>query len=381
MDSEEAARNHNGSQQPSAGQTSSPAGEDFPTPQPPYRPKWTLGMLNDKETDEVPGTILLLTSSDHNEPLGLNNIPNRASSSSLPNSITSQTKRRESVPTVKRTPDGQIVLTPQPEDSVNDPLNWPQWRRDAALLSLGFYCMVGGGTTPLLAAGYDDVADQYNVTSSKVALTTGFYMLGLGIGSIIMSPTAILFGKRPVYCFSAIVYIVTAIWCAASPNYSSLLVARIFQGISVSPVECLPSATIAEIFFLHERAYRIGIYTLLMLGDLRMLAIAVGFSGTLVFFFVPETFWDRTPRPRHRKHHIHMHVSHLIHRRHSHHAPPADNGDEDAIQEEKPRRHRKDVHVGFVDPEENENNEKATTEQNEVVDDKGVSSAEPTTPA
>jgi len=34
----------------------------------------------------------------------------------------------------------------------------------------------------------------------------------------------------------------------------------------LGPVECLPSATIAEIFFLHERAFRIGIYTLLLLG-------------------------------------------------------------------------------------------------------------------
>lgn len=47
---------------------------------------------------------------------------------------------------------------------------------------------------------------------------------------------------------------------------ASLVVARIVQGIAVSPVECLPSATIAEIFFLHERAYRLGIYTLLLLG-------------------------------------------------------------------------------------------------------------------
>ena len=55
-------------------------------------------------------------------------------------------------------------------------------------------------------------------------------------------------------------------WCAASPSYMSLAIARVLQGMAVSPVECLPSATIAEIFFLHERAFRIGIYTLLLLG-------------------------------------------------------------------------------------------------------------------
>lgn len=82
--------------------------------------------------------------------------------------------------------------------------------------------------------------------------------MGLGIGSVLFSPTAILFGKRPVYLFGAILWVLSTIWCALSPNFTSLLLARIFQGIAVSPVECLPSATIAEIFFLHERAFRIG---------------------------------------------------------------------------------------------------------------------------
>lgn len=166
----------------------------------------------------------------------------------------------------KKTGDGKIILDPQPEDSTNDPLNWPTWRRDCALLSLGFYCMIGGGITPIIAAGFTNVAHDLNVSVERVPLTTGLYMMGLGMGSVIASPTAILFGKRPVYLAGAILLIGTSIWCGYSPSFPSLIAARVFQGVAVSPVECLPSATIAEIFFLHERAYRIGIYTLLLLG-------------------------------------------------------------------------------------------------------------------
>lgn len=166
----------------------------------------------------------------------------------------------------KMTNDGKFILDPQPEDTANDPLNWAAWRRDCALLSLGLFCMVGGGMTPILAAGFGDVAKEYEVDVASVSLTTGLYMMGMGLGSVIFSPTAILYGKRPVYLFGALLFIVTSIWCAVSPNFISLVLARIFQGVAVSPVECLPSATIAEIFFLHERAFRIGIYTLLLLG-------------------------------------------------------------------------------------------------------------------
>ena len=172
---------------------------------------------------------------------------------------------------------------------MNDPLNWPSLRRDVALLSLGFYCMLGGGMTPVLAAGFKDVAATYSVSISQVALTTGLYMMGLGIGSVVFSPTAILFGKRPVYLVGILLFIVSAVWCAVSPNYTSLVVARVFMGLAVSPVECLPSATIAEIFYLHERAYRLGIYTLLLLSGKNLIplasaAIVQGLSWRWVFW-------------------------------------------------------------------------------------------------
>ncbi|KAI1472268.1 MFS general substrate transporter [Daldinia caldariorum] len=280
--------------------------------------RWNMGMLNDKETIEVPGSVLLLAQG-RNEPLGLRNAPARTSGSSLPTGYLQPAPKQQDAK--KMTKDGQIILDPQPDDSHNDPLNWPKWRRDSALLSLGLYCMIGGGTTPIIAAGFTDVAKDYSINVADVSLTTGLYMMGLGIGCVVFSPTAILYGKRPVYLFSAILFVISAVWCALSPNFTSFILARVFQGIAVSPVECLPSATIAEIFYLHERAYRIGVYTLLLLSGKNLvplvsaaiierlewrwvfwiLAIVVASCGFLLFLFVPETFWDRSPIPRSRK--------------------------------------------------------------------------------
>ena len=209
-----------------------------------------------------------MSSSNRNEPLGLRNAPARTSASSLPSPYppSSLQESRLAAEEKKRTSNGNIILEPQPDDSLNDPLNWPSWRRDVALMSLGLYCMVGGGMTPVLAAGFTNVAATYHTSLPRVALTTGFYMMGLGLGSVIASPTAILFGKRPVYLVGIVLFMISSVWCALSPNYASLVVARVFMGFAVSPVECLPSATVAEIFFLHERAYRLGVYTLLLLG-------------------------------------------------------------------------------------------------------------------
>ena len=250
------------------------------------------------------GSILMMSKeAKHNEPLGLQNTPARTSSSSLPPSLPPGSREgprpgpsplRQSEPAdeeKKKTANGDIILEPQPDDSLNDPLNWPSWRRDVALLSLGFFCMIGGGMTPVLAAGYQNVSASYGVTIAQVALTTGFYQLGLGVGSVVSSPTAILFGKRPVYLYNLILFIISAIWCASSPSYISLVIARVFMGFSLSPCECLPSATIAEIFFLHERAYRLGVYTLLLLSGKNLIplisaAIIESLSWQWVFWYL-----------------------------------------------------------------------------------------------
>ena len=240
------------------------------------------------------GSVLLLAA-NRNEPLGLRNVHARTSHSSIPAGFavdvpltpggsrpapqTPSQQPRAVEPTPdpnedkKKTDDGTIILDPQPEESSNDPLNWPSWRRNSALLSLGFYCMIGGGITSLMAAGFTNIADDLDVSIEDVSLTVGLYMMGLGLGSVVASPSAILYGKRPVYLASAIVFIATCIWAGKSKSFGSLVAARVFQGVAVSPVECLPSATIAEIFFLHERAYRIGIYTLLLLGGKNLIPL------------------------------------------------------------------------------------------------------------
>lgn len=247
--------------------------------------------------------------------------------------------------------------------------------------------MLGGGMTPVLAAGFNDVAETYGVGLSQVALTTGLYMLGLGLGSVVASPTAILWGKRPVYLVAIVLFTLSSIWCALSPNYASLVVARIVQGFAVSPVECLPSATIAEIFFLHERAYRLGVYTLLLLGGKNLIplvsaaivqslgwrwvfwviSIVVGFSFFLIFFFVPETFWDRAPRARNHarsrshspKRHSHFHLP-LRHNKKSTDElaaaanTPAVATPLAATPLEHPKKVQKSAHVGFADDVERE---------------------------
>lgn len=55
--------------------------------------------------------------------------------------------------------------------------------------------MLGGELIPVPVPGFQNVIDNYYISYSRVALTIELYIMGLGVGCVIFSPIAILFGK------------------------------------------------------------------------------------------------------------------------------------------------------------------------------------------
>lgn len=256
----------------------------------------TLGIKQPKRKN-VTGTIVMMENDDEST-----NAPSTHDSLSLKRSNTG------------------VILHPQPQNNPNDPLNWPIWRRDLCLLIVGFQTFLGGGQSPILAAGMSQLSEEFDLSLPVIAYLVGIFMLALGLGSVFASPTAVLYGKRLVYLLGILLFLVGSIVAGSAEGYGTLMAGRIIIGLGASPTESLPSATIAEIYFAHERAYRIGIYTMLMLGGKNIvpllsglvfqyldrhwlfwiLAIMLGVNLVLTFLFVPETFWDRNPTPNKR---------------------------------------------------------------------------------
>jgi hypothetical protein len=93
-------------------------------------------------------------------------------------------------------------------------------------------------------------------------------------------------------------------------------------------------------------------------NKIRVVAIVVGGSLALLFFFVPETFWDRTPRrkPKAKRPGFYRSVSELAHAgfRGRHPERRTDEKESglhspESVQSPNTERRRRDVHVGFAE--------------------------------
>ncbi|KIW20685.1 hypothetical protein PV08_01262 [Exophiala spinifera] len=206
-----------------------------------------------------------------------------------------------------------IILVPQPSDSPNDPLNWPQWQKELILLIVGLSAAVVGAFGPMLSPGFVPIAAELGITVEVLSQATAWLILTIGLGLFITNPLAKLYGKRPIYILASCIMLAASIWGAVANNYSSFLASRIVSGIGMAPYEVLVQCTIGDLYFVHERATRIAVWNLFLLTGIAGGALVSGyiieydgykwtfgvcaiFFGVLLFgvlLFVPETSFRR----------------------------------------------------------------------------------------
>ncbi|KAJ5961030.1 uncharacterized protein N7479_008180 [Penicillium vulpinum] len=208
-----------------------------------------------------------------------------------------------------------IILVPQPSDDPNDPLNWPLWRRDMILAILCSVTILCTSLSSILASNTVAIADYEEISFTTAALLTGYHLCGVGVAGILIVPTARVWGKRHLFLIGNILMIISCIWAGVSgKNVNSLIWARIFQGVALAPFEALVNACVGDLYFVHERGKRMAVSNVALFGaafltpvvvgkitksmgwqwSFYFVAIFLGASLPLMFFFVPETAFRRS---------------------------------------------------------------------------------------
>lgn len=98
----------------------------------------------------------------------------------------------------------------------------------------------------------------------------GACIAAVGVGSLLFNVLAVKFGKRPIYLATSVGLFVTSFWAAEAKSFGSLVAARTIQGLCMAPMEALIPASIADIWFVHERGYRSAIFNLGILGGINL---------------------------------------------------------------------------------------------------------------
>ncbi|KAF8466523.1 major facilitator superfamily domain-containing protein [Gautieria morchelliformis] len=258
-----------------------------------------LGILEPKDTQEVPGTCQL---------------------SDDPNQKALEFYKGVDVSALKHGKGkySDIILVPQPSDDPNDPLNWPSWKKHTTYFTLTYGTVLCGALGPLVTADIIVLAAEFHVSIQAMSRALGTSIVTtLAIATLVWSMLSVTWGKRPVYLAGTLFMIAGCMVTAEAKTYNVLLGGRILQGTGQAVLEFLVGSTLAEIYYLHERGVPVAIWNLALLNGInitppvagqvlqhlgfrwcfRIFSIASVVLLILQIFFMPETVYKRKPIP------------------------------------------------------------------------------------
>jgi MFS family permease len=189
-------------------------------------------------------------------------------------------------------------------------------------MSILFILALNSGVTvslgPMITTGFDEMASTFKVATDQISFNiVGVMTLTTGGGTFFTAAAAAVWGKRPVFIVSAMGLLGTNAWGFFAESFLSLSIMRAIQGLSAAPLETLVSATVSDLFFVHEKGKMLSIWNLFVMGGVKLGQLIASFiiqnlgfkftfgicaliyAGILpaIYFFVPETVYFAPEKP------------------------------------------------------------------------------------
>ncbi|KAL2021610.1 hypothetical protein VTK56DRAFT_6963 [Thermocarpiscus australiensis] len=201
---------------------------------------------------------------------------------------------------------------PSPNDP-NDPLRWPRWKKHVAFFSVCAFTFLTNYGIGGLAPAFYILSLEFDRTMARTSDLVLWPIPVLGAFNFFWVPLTNYFGKWPVFVLASALLCACFFWGAAARSFESLLRSNIIAAFSGSSTEALGASTVNDLYFLHERGSKMGVYMNFIAGGNTVGPLLCGFIVTdlswgwhkwiaailtainflTVFLFVPETRYCR----------------------------------------------------------------------------------------
>ena len=171
---------------------------------------------------------------------------------------------------------------------------------------------LGTLNTSIINPAYGPLAAEFKITTVRASYQTTIVIALNGVGPIIWTPLARVYGRRPIYLITTMIGFVSALGCGYTKNFGQLIGARVVNGFFPAAMALGPM-TIVDLFFYHQRGRAMGFFTVVMttgahiapiLGGLvgqylgwrwtfKFAAILNGAMFIIILFGLPETMYER----------------------------------------------------------------------------------------
>lgn len=113
---------------------------------------------------------------------------------------------------------------------------------------LGGLSVVSPFSIDMYLPAFPELATEFGVPSTTIALTLSSYFIGLALGQIIYGPLLDRFGRKPPLIAGLSLFLVASIGCTAVPDINSLIALRFVQGFGGCVAQVASTAMVRDFF-------------------------------------------------------------------------------------------------------------------------------------
>ncbi|MGG4419329.1 Bcr/CflA family efflux MFS transporter [Bacillus subtilis] len=120
--------------------------------------------------------------------------------------------------------------------------------RLALAFLLGMLAILGPLNIDMYLPSFPEIAEDLSASASLVQLSLTACLVGLTIGQLIVGPISDAQGRRKPLLICIFLFALSSLFCALSPNITTLVAARFLQGFTASAGLVLSRAIVRDVF-------------------------------------------------------------------------------------------------------------------------------------
>ena len=157
---------------------------------------------------------------------------------------------------------GSYSLDWDPDDP-DRPMNWPQRKNWLNLGVISFFRLLTPLASSMIAPATGLVLQDFSSNSAALgSFVVSIFVLGYAMDPLALAPLSEIHGRLPIYHVSNVFFTSWNIGCALAPNLQSLLVFRLFAGMSGSCAVTVGSGSIADCIPKERRGKATAIFSM-----------------------------------------------------------------------------------------------------------------------
>ncbi|GAA6049248.1 hypothetical protein JCM3770_005904 [Rhodotorula araucariae] len=147
------------------------------------------------------------------------------------------------------------------ENDPENPRNWSNRKKWLQTFLPSLLAFLSGFASAIITGGMPEMAEHFGVSELVVNLTVCVFVVGFGLGPLILSPLSEMFGRRIVYIVSMGLFAIFTLPGCITNSFAVMVVFRFIAGCFASGVMCNAAGSIGDLWSVNERGIKMAAFS------------------------------------------------------------------------------------------------------------------------